>query len=98
VTMPRAAMEIVRLLRDEGLVGEALGLALHEVAVGWRRFGRIDLAVRYALRELEVCVMCYGVDSACVEASSRFLRELEAELLKEGEEKRVAEDAEVSVV
>jgi hypothetical protein len=98
VTMPRAAMEIVRLLRDEGLVGEALGLALHEVAVGWRRFGRVDLAARYAARELEVCVMCYGADSACVEASSGFLRELEAELHKEGEGEKGVEDAEVSAV
>jgi hypothetical protein len=98
VTMPRPAMELVRLLRDEGLVGEALGLGLHEVAVGWRRFGRVDLAVRYALRELEVCVMCYGADSACVEASKKFLQELEAELEKKVDGKQSVGDLEVSVV
>lgn len=98
VTMPRAAMEMVRLLREEGLVGEALGLALHEVAAGWRRFGRVDLAVRYAMRELEVCVMCYGTDSACVEASRRFLQELEAELGEVVDGKREVENLELSVV
>jgi hypothetical protein len=33
--VPKAALELVRLLKEEGLVGEALGLAYHDAAKGW---------------------------------------------------------------
>jgi len=84
--VPRAALELVRLLKEEGLVGEALGLAYHDAAKGYKRHGRLDLAIRYATRELEVCVMCYGVDSPFVDTTRAFLRELKGEIEKEAEE------------
>jgi hypothetical protein len=76
---PRAALELVRLLKEEGLVGEALGLAYHDAAKGWKRHGRLDLAVRYAARELEICIMCYGADSPFVDTTMTFLGELKRE-------------------
>ncbi|OAL57290.1 hypothetical protein IQ07DRAFT_582499 [Pyrenochaeta sp. DS3sAY3a] len=78
--VPKAALELVKLLKEEGLVGEALGLAYHEAAAGWKRHGRLDLAVRYALKELDICVMCYGMNSPYVDTTTVFLRELKVEL------------------
>jgi hypothetical protein len=77
--MPKAALELVRLLKEEGLVGEALGLAYHDAAKGWKRFGRLDLAVRYATKELEVSVTCFGLDSPYVDTTMAFLRNLKVE-------------------
>ncbi|KAF2177475.1 hypothetical protein K469DRAFT_644297, partial [Zopfia rhizophila CBS 207.26] len=74
--VPKAALELVRLVREEGLVGEALGLAYHDAAVGWKRHGRLDLAVKYALEELDVCVTCYGTDSPYVDTTRAFLQEV----------------------
>lgn len=71
-----AALELVKLLKAEGIVGEALGLAYHDAATGWRRHGRLELAAVYAVKELEVCVMCFGQNSPCVDASIAFLQEL----------------------
>jgi hypothetical protein len=71
--IPRAALEMVRLLKEEGLVGEALGLAYHDAAKGWKRVGRMDMAVRYATRELEICSTCYGTDSPFVDTTREFL-------------------------
>jgi hypothetical protein len=71
--IPRAALELVRLLKEEGLVGEALGLAYHDAAKGWKRVGRMDMAVRYATRELEICSTCYGADSPFVDTTTEFL-------------------------
>lgn len=86
--MPKAELELVRLLKDEGLVGEALGLAYHDAAVGWERHGRLDLAVRYALKELEICVVCYGTNSPYADTTKAFLQKLQAGL----------EDAEIQTV
>lgn len=80
VEMPTDALELVELLKLEGLVGEALGLAYHDVAAGWRKYGRLDLAVQYALKELSVCIMCFGSDSPYVDATRAFLQRLEVEL------------------
>jgi hypothetical protein len=77
--VPKAALELVRLLKEEGLVGEALGLAYHDVAKGWKTHGRLDLAVRYALRELETAIMCFGPNSPYVDTTAGFLRELKVE-------------------
>ena len=77
--IPRAALELVRLLKEEGLVGEALGLAYHDAAAGWKRHGRLDLAVRYAARELEICIMCYGENSPFVDTTVAFLKGLKME-------------------
>ncbi|KAG9185787.1 hypothetical protein G6011_07118 [Alternaria panax] len=77
--VPKAALELVRLLKEEGLVGEALGLAYHDAAVGWRRYGRLDLAVGCAGKELETAVMCFGVESLAVDASMAFLVGLKVE-------------------
>lgn len=76
---PKAALELIRLLKEEGLVGEALGLAYHDAAVGWKRFGRLDLAVKCAGREVEVAVMCFGAESPAVDVSRGFLLALEGE-------------------
>ncbi|CAO2650911.1 Nn.00g092080.m01.CDS01 [Neocucurbitaria sp. VM-36] len=81
--MPKAELELVRLLKEEGLVGEALGLAYHDAAAGWKRHGRLDLAVRYAFKELEVCLMCYGTNSPYVDTTTAFLQKLRVELEKE---------------
>ncbi|KAF1852046.1 uncharacterized protein K460DRAFT_362811 [Cucurbitaria berberidis CBS 394.84] len=78
--MPKAELELVRLLKEEGLVGEALGLAYHNAALGWQRHGRLDLAVRYGLKELEVCTMCYGTNSPYVDTTTAFLHQLKIEL------------------
>lgn len=78
--VPKAALELMKLLKEEGLVGEALGLAYHDAAVGWKRHGRLELAVRYALKELDICVMCYGTNSPYVDTTTAFLRELKVEL------------------
>ncbi|ORY13412.1 hypothetical protein BCR34DRAFT_586557 [Clohesyomyces aquaticus] len=77
---PKASLQLIRLVKEEGLVGEALGLAFHDAAAGWKKHGRLDLAVRYALKELEICVTCYGMDSPYVETTGRFLKNLQAEL------------------
>lgn len=77
--MPKAALELIRLLKEEGLVGEALGLAYHDAALGWKRHGRLDLAVGCARKELEVAVMCFGVESLAVEGSMAFLVGLKGE-------------------
>jgi hypothetical protein len=81
--VPRAALELIKVLREEGLVGEALGLAFHDAAVGWKRHGRLDLAISYASKELDVCIMCFGLDSSCVDTTTAFLQELKAQLAKE---------------
>jgi hypothetical protein len=73
---PGAALELIKLLKEEGIFGEALGLAYHDAAQGWRRHGRLDLAAIYAVKELNVCIMCFGQDSPCVDASVAFLQEL----------------------
>jgi hypothetical protein len=77
---PKEALELIKLLKDEGLVGEALGLAYHEAAVGWRRHGRPDLALSYALKELNVCILCYGTNSPVVDTTKALLMELNAEI------------------
>jgi hypothetical protein len=74
--VPGAALELIKLLKEEGIVGEALGLAYHDTAQGWRRHGRLDLATIYAVKELNVGIMCFGKDSPCVDASIAFLQEL----------------------
>lgn len=74
--MPKAAMELVRLLKEEGIVGEALGLAYHDVATGWIKHGRLDLAKRYALKELDVCIMCFGTNSTSVDTTRAFLQSI----------------------
>ncbi|KAF1918349.1 hypothetical protein BDU57DRAFT_515059 [Ampelomyces quisqualis] len=73
---PMAALELIKLLKAEGIEGEALGLAYHDAATGWRRHGRLELATVNAVKELEVCVMCFGQNSPCVDASIAFLREM----------------------
>jgi hypothetical protein len=77
--VPKAALELIRLLKEEGLVGEALGLAYHDAALGWKRHGRLDLAVGCARKELEVAVMCFGIESLAVEGSMAFLVGLKGE-------------------
>lgn len=77
---PSAALELIKLLKEEGLVGEALGLAHHDAAMGWRRHGRLDLAVKSAVQELAVCVVCFGRDSVCVDSTAAFLLELKGQL------------------
>jgi hypothetical protein len=74
---PHQAIELVRLLKQEMLVGEALGLAYHDVAIGWKRMERWELALRYATMELKVATLCYGVDSSHVDASRELVREIE---------------------
>ncbi|KAH7092075.1 hypothetical protein FB567DRAFT_230240 [Paraphoma chrysanthemicola] len=81
--MPKAEVELVRLLKEEGIMGEALGLAHHDAAAGWRKYGRVDLAVRYAAKELEICMVCFGPDSPCVDTTRAFLLQLKAQLAKE---------------
>lgn len=73
---PKEALELMRLLKGEGIVGEALGLAYHDASEGWRKTGRDDLALEYAVKELEVCTACYGVDSIAVDATMQLIREL----------------------
>jgi hypothetical protein len=80
--VPKEALELVKLLKEEGLVGEALGLAYHDAAAGWRRYGRPDLALKYAAKELDVCVMCYGTNSPYVDITKALLLELKAEILE----------------
>jgi hypothetical protein len=79
---PKEALELVKLLQQEGLVGEALGLAYHDAADGWRKYGRLDLALQCALKELDVCIMCFGLESPYVEATRALLREIEVDLSK----------------
>lgn len=78
--VPRAALELVKLLKEEGLVGEALGLAYHDAALGWARYGRLDLAVACASKELEVCIMCFGMKSSSVDVTTAFLGGLQMKL------------------
>jgi SET domain len=78
--VPKEALELVKLLQQEGLVGEALGLAYHDAADGWRKYGRLDLALKCALKELDVCIMCFGLDSPFVDATRALLREIEADI------------------
>ncbi|KAF2822148.1 hypothetical protein CC86DRAFT_96337 [Ophiobolus disseminans] len=80
---PSAALELIKLLKEEGLVGEAMGLAHHDAAIGWKRHGRLDLAVKFAIKELELCIMCFGLDSMAVDSSVTFLQELKCQLAKE---------------
>jgi hypothetical protein len=81
--VPKEALELVKLLQQEGLVGEALGLAYHEAADGWRKYGRLDLALKCALKELDVCIMCFGLDSPFVDATRALLREIEVDLAEQ---------------
>ncbi|TID24035.1 Versicolorin B synthase [Venturia nashicola] len=73
---PKAALELLRLVKEEGLMGEALALAYHDVAVGYVKHGRVDLALRYAAKELELGIRCYGMDSLYVDTTRTFLKEL----------------------
>ncbi|CBX93134.1 hypothetical protein IAQ61_008861 [Plenodomus lingam] len=73
---PRHALEMISLLKKEGILGEALGLAYHDAALGWKRYGRLDLARNCAAMELEVVINCFGPDSPCVDATQLFLQEL----------------------
>jgi hypothetical protein len=77
--VPRAALELLRLVKEEGLLGEALALAYHDVAVGYARLARLDIALRYALKELDVGIRCYGVNSPYVDTTRSFLTELKAD-------------------
>jgi len=77
--VPKAALELVKLLKEEGLVGEALGLAYHDATIGWKKYGRLDLAVQTAVKELETAVICFGRDSPAVDASTASLLELKSE-------------------
>lgn len=92
---PSAALELIKLLKEEGLVGEALGLAHHDAATGWRRHGRLDLAIKSASKELEVCIVCFGLDSVCVESTMAFVLELKAQL---AEKCQLAEKVRVHVM
>jgi hypothetical protein len=77
---PREALELTRLLKAEGLVGDALGLAYHDAAAGWKKCGRPELALEQTYKELEVCIMCYGSNSPEVDASKKRVHDLEMEL------------------
>ncbi|QDS74011.1 hypothetical protein FKW77_008881 [Venturia effusa] len=79
---PKAALELLRLVKEEGLMGEALALAYHDVAVGYVKHGRMDLALRYAAKELEVGIKCHGTDSPYVDTTRTFLKELRGENLE----------------
>jgi len=81
--VPKAALELVKLLKEEGLVGEALGLAYHDAAMGWKKHGRIDLAIAAAVKELETAVICFGRDSPAVDASTASLLGLKSEYAKQ---------------
>jgi hypothetical protein len=83
--VPKAALELIKLLKEEGLMGESLGLTYHDAATAWRRNGRLDLAAIYAVKELEVCIMCFGQDSPSVDTSMAFLQELECQCPKEAQ-------------
>ncbi|KAH8721527.1 hypothetical protein GQ44DRAFT_712019 [Phaeosphaeriaceae sp. PMI808] len=86
--MPKAALELIRLLKEEGLLGEALGLTYHDAAAGWKKHGRLDLAARYAAKELDVCIMCFGMDSPCVDITAAYLRQLQVELAEASDKER----------
>jgi hypothetical protein len=86
---PRAALELIRLLKEEEIVGEALGLAYHDAAMGWRKHGRLDMAAIYAVKELDVSVKCFGQDSPCVDASMAFLQELKCQFAKEAQSRAI---------
>jgi hypothetical protein len=77
--IPKAALELLRLVKEERLMGEALALAYHDVAMGYVKHGRLDLALRYAAKELEVGIRCYGGDSLYVDTTRSFLKELRGE-------------------
>jgi hypothetical protein len=79
--VPKAALELIKLLKEEGL----MGLTYHDAATAWRRNGRLDLAAVYAVKELEVCIMCFGQDSPSVDASMAFLQELKCQYSKEAQ-------------
>jgi hypothetical protein len=80
--VPKASLELIKLLKEEGLVGEALGLAYHDAAAGWKKYGRLDLAMGCAAKELETAVICFGVDSPAVDATTAFLLGLKMECAK----------------
>jgi hypothetical protein len=80
VQVPREAMELTRLLKEEGLVGEALGLAYHDAAASWRKCGRPDLALKQTYKELEVCVICHGANSPDVDMVTKLVLDLKAEV------------------
>ncbi|KAF1829467.1 hypothetical protein BDW02DRAFT_573955 [Decorospora gaudefroyi] len=77
--VPKAALELIKLLKEEGLVGEALGLAYHDAAAGWKRYGRLDRAVACAIHELETAITCFGIDSPAVDTTTAFLLGLKVE-------------------
>jgi hypothetical protein len=80
---PSAALKLIELLKEEGLVGEAMGLAYHDAATGWQRHGRLDLAASCASKELEVCIKCFGKDSPAVDSTLAYLQELKCQLAKQ---------------
>lgn len=77
--IPKAALELLRLVKEERLMGEALALTYHDVAEGYAKHGRLDLALRYAVKELEVGIRCYGDDSPYVDITRSFLKNLKGE-------------------
>lgn len=79
---PKYALELIKLLKEEGIVGEALGLAYHDAAIGWRRYGRLDLARNCAAMELKVVIICFGEDSPCIDSTLAFLKVIEQEIVK----------------
>jgi hypothetical protein len=80
--VPKASLELIRLLKEEGLVGEALGLAYHDAAAGWKKYGRLDLAIGCAAKELETAVICFGLGSPAVDTTTAFLLGLKLECAK----------------
>ena len=76
-----ASLEMIRLLKEEGLMSEALSLAYHDAATCFRRQGRRDLALRYALKEMETGLVCFGPDSPYMRLTEGFVDELRTELL-----------------
>jgi hypothetical protein len=80
--VPKAALGLIRLLQEEGLVGEALGLAYHDAAAGWKKYGRLDLAIICAAKELATAITCFGTESPAVDATTAFLLDLKVEYAK----------------
>ncbi|KAF2851069.1 hypothetical protein T440DRAFT_468189 [Plenodomus tracheiphilus IPT5] len=76
---PKYALELITLLKEEKIVGEALGLAYHDAALGWKRYGRLDLAANCAALELKIVINCFGLDSPCVDSTLSFLQTLQQE-------------------
>ncbi|KAI1663987.1 SET domain-containing protein [Pyrenophora tritici-repentis] len=78
-----------------GLVGEALGLAYHDATIGWKKYGRLDLALQTAVKELEIAVICFGRDSPAVDASTASVSELKAEYAEQSRHRPVLDDTEL---